>query len=199
MKLFGLTGGIGMGKSTAARLLSDQGLPVVDTDILAHELTSPGQSALGEIVETFGAQVVDEAGRLQRPVLARIVFGSLEKRKELEQILHPRIRERWMAQVNMWRQEGRAAGVVVIPLLFETAAQSEFEAVLCTACTGASQQQRLEARHWPREQIQQRIDAQWPVEKKMSASNHVIWTEGSLGVHARQLQVVMGRYLGSRR
>ena len=199
MKLFGLTGGIGMGKSTAARLLANQGLPIVDTDVLAHELTAPGQPSLAEIVERFGPQIVDEAGRLQRPTLARMVFGSPEKRKELEQILHPRIRERWMAQVNEWRRESRVAGVVVIPLLFETAAQAEFDAVLCTACSAASQQQRLEARHWPREQIQQRINAQWPVEKKMAAANHVIWTEGSLGVHARQLQVVTERYLGSRR
>ncbi|HTD66016.1 MAG TPA: dephospho-CoA kinase, partial [Candidatus Limnocylindria bacterium] len=157
MKLIGLTGGIGMGKSTSASLLSLRGIPVVDTDIIAREVVEPGQPALTEIAATFGRELIDDEGKLRRAALAQIVFSSPEKRKELESILHPIIRDRWLGQTEIWRREGRNAGVVVIPLLFETAAQSHFDAIICTACSALTQHERLRARGWPEKQIEQRI------------------------------------------
>jgi dephospho-CoA kinase len=199
MKLFGLTGGIGMGKSTSASLLAGRGIPVIDTDVIAREIVGPGKPALVEIVSAFGRELLDEQGRLRRSALAEIVFSSPEKLKQLEAILHPRIRKIWMAQVEAWRREDRRAGVVVIPLLFETNASSHFDAILCTACSAATQRQRLNARGWTGTQIEQRLAAQWPIEKKIAASTHVIWTEGDLGVHERQLEQVFGDYLAPRR
>ena len=199
MILLGLTGGIGMGKSTSARLLAAEGIGVIDTDDLARHVVEPGQPALAEIVALFGRELQDEKGRLQRSALARIVFASPDKLKELEAILHPRIRQLWMAQAETWRQEGREAGVVVIPLLFETDARSQFDAVICVACSAETQHERLVARSWTAVQIQQRINAQWPIDRKISASDYVVWTEGDLSVHTRQLQVIRQRYLTSRR
>ena len=190
MKLLGLTGGIGTGKSTVAGLLAARGLPVIDTDDVAREVVAPGQPALAAIATTFGRELIDEEGKLRRAVLAEIVFTSPEKRQELEAILHPLIRERWQAQVEAWRESGQGTCVVVIPLLFETAAQSHFDAVLCTACTAATQWERLRARGWPELQIQQRLAAQWPLEKKIAAAQHVLWTEGALELLRRQLQRV---------
>lgn len=187
MKLFGLTGGIGTGKSTAAEFLARRGLPVVDTDTIARKLTEPNQPALAEIASAFGPGMLDSDGRLKRGALAEVVFSSPEKLKQLEGILHPRIRERWLALAEEWRRQGKEAGVVVIPLLFETNAQSHFEAVICTACSGATQFERLRKRGWSESQIHQRLSAQWPLEKKMAASNYVIWTEGDLLIHERQL------------
>ena len=106
---------------------------------------------------------------------------------KLEEILHPRIRLLWQAQVNTWREEGRSVAAVIIPLLFETAASPYFDRVVCVACTRDSQMQRLRGRNWDPEQIQNRIRAQWPVERKIEQSNYVIWTEGSLETHAEQL------------
>jgi len=133
---------------------------------------------------------------LRRGALAEIVFSSPEKLKELESILHPIIRDRWIGQAQMWKRDGHRVGVVVIPLLFETEAQSHFDAVICTACSPATQHERLLARRWPEKQIQQRIAAQWPVEKKIAASNFVVWTEGTMEMHRQQLERILAGYFG---
>ena len=191
MKTYGLTGGIGMGKSTAANWLRERGVPVVDTDEIARQVVEPGQPTLEEIQRTFGAEMTDEAGRLRRGELARVVFSDAAARKKLEDILHPRIRTIWQQQVTQWRADGCARGVVVIPLLFETAAAQLFDVVICAACSAASQRQRLRQRGWDARQIRQRIDSQWPVEKKMELSNYVVWTEGELENQAKQLERVL--------
>jgi dephospho-CoA kinase len=196
MKLYGLTGGVGMGKSTSASLLEKRGVPVIDTDVIAREIVEPGEPALDEIVSTFGRELLDAGGRLCRSALAAIVFSAPERLKQLEAILHPRIRERWMAWAEERRHEGQPAAAVVIPLLFETSAQSHFSAVVCTACSVASQRERLRARGWSEEQIEQRLAAQWPIEKKMAMSNYVVWTEGDLVMHERQIDKLFGYCFG---
>lgn len=193
MKLCGLTGGVGMGKSTAAGFLLSRGVSVVDTDAIACELVRPGEPALVEIENTFGKSIVTTTGELNRVELARRVFADASARQRLEAILHPRIRERWLAQVEIWRQRKERLAFVVIPLLFETEAENQFEKIICVACSENSQRQRLLARGWSPEQSQQRSAAQMPVEQKMARSNFVVWTEGTLAVHRQQLEGVLSR------
>ncbi len=188
MKVCGLTGGLGMGKSAAAQFLRNRGARVVDTDELARQLVQPGQPALAEIQTEFGKKVIAPDGWLRRDELARIVFADAAARQKLETILHPRIRERWLAQVEIWRRENRALAVVVIPLLFETRAESHFNKIICVACSAATQRERLLARGWTPEQIQQRLAAQWPVEQKISRADFVVWTDGALVAHGQQLE-----------
>src|ERR1700690_2579254 len=188
MKVCGLTGGLGMGKSTAAQFLRNRGAHVVDTDELARQLVQPGQLALAEIQAEFGKSIMAPDGRLRRDELARIVFTDAAARQKLETILHPRIRERWLAQVEIWRRENRALAVVVIPLLFETRAESHFNKIICVACSAAAQRERLLARGWTPAQIEQRIAAQWPVEQKISRADFVVWTDGAPAALGRQLE-----------
>ena len=194
MVLLGLTGGIGMGKSACAQLLRARSVPVVDTDEVAREVVEPGQSALEDIRRAFGPSVFGSDGCLLRDQLARRVFAVPEARTQLEAILHPRIRERWHAQAATWRNEGRPLAVVEIPLLFETGAQQEFDATICVACSAATQRDRLLARHWSPEEIEQRLRAQWTPEAKMARADYVIWSEGSLDVHAQQLERILSRF-----
>jgi dephospho-CoA kinase len=191
MLLLGITGGIGMGKSASASLLHQMGVAVVDTDDLARVVVESGQPALREIQERFGADMLDAQGRLRREVLARLVFNDGSARKQLEEILHPRIRMLWLAQVDDWRMHGQAIGAVVIPLLFETCAAAHFNAVVCVACSDATQRQRLLARGWREEHISQRLQAQWQVGQKMAAADFVIWTEAGLDLHEEQLRKVI--------
>jgi dephospho-CoA kinase len=191
MRVIGLTGGIGMGKSACAEMLRARAIPVVDTDDLARQAVEPGQPALAEIQHRFGANLVGPDGRLHRDELARRVFVDASARQQLEHILHPRIRELWRAQMQTWRGQGRPMAVVVIPLLFETGAEGELDATMCIACSAATQRQRLLARGWSPEQLQQRIQAQWPTAKKMEHSNYVIWTEAGLDLHAAQLDRIL--------
>jgi dephospho-CoA kinase len=187
MKTFGLTGGIGMGKSTAAQILREREVPVIDTDELARQVVQPGQPALTEILQQFGRALMDSTGQLKREALAEIVFGDAVARRKLEAILHPRITELWRQQLTGWRSAGRSVAVVVIPLLFETEVEREFDAVVCLACSTPTQHQRLATRQWSAEQIQQRLAAQWPVAEKMLRSHFVVWTEGAVSTTVQQL------------
>ncbi len=193
MKICGLTGGVGMGKSTAAGFFLRHGVRVVDTDEIAWRLVRPGQPALAEIQNVFGSHLLASDGSLKRDELARIVFASEAGRKKLEAILHPRIRECWLAQIETWRRENCALALVVIPLLFETGAEPHFDKIICAACSPAAQLERLAARGWSAEQIRQRIAAQLPVEQKIARSHYVLWTEGALTSHARQVELVLAR------
>jgi len=193
MKLCGLTGGVGMGKSTAAGFFLAQGARVIDTDELARQLVRPGQPALDEIRREFGSNVFTAAGELNRAELARRVFADVGARKKLEAVLHPRIRAGWLAQVELWKQENCPLAVVVIPLLFETQAEAHFQKIICAACSPAAQRERLAARGWSPEEISQRRAAQWPVEQKIARAHHVLWTEGALSAHEAQVARVWGR------
>ncbi|HWF19523.1 MAG TPA: dephospho-CoA kinase [Verrucomicrobiae bacterium] len=191
MRLYGLTGGIGMGKSTSEKLLRERGVAVIDTDLIARKLVEPGQPALVEIQMQFGQDIISPDGWLRRDELGRRVFRDPAARQKLEAILHPRIREIWTAQVAQWRAENLPRAVVVIPLLYETNAEANFDAVVCVACSARSQQERLQARGLDDDQIQKRIAAQWPVQKKLALSDFVVWTEGQLEVHAAQLERII--------
>jgi dephospho-CoA kinase len=193
MKLCGLTGGVGMGKSTAAAFFSQHGARVVDTDELARQLVQPGQPALAAIQNVFGKNILAPDGTLKRAELARRVFAEEAARKKLEAILHPRIRESWLAQAETWRQENRPLALVVIPLLFETAAENHFEKIICAACSPAAQHERLLARRWSPGQIRDRIGAQLPIEEKIVRAHFVLWTEGELTAHAQQVVRILSR------
>lgn len=191
MTLLGLTGGIAMGKSTVAQILGDAGWDVVDTDLLARQVVEPGAPALAEIAAAIGAGFLDETGRLRRAELARLVFADAAARRQLEDILHPRIRALWRARVEEWRAAGRSSAAVVIPLLFETDAAAEFDTILCAACTDRSQRDRLAARGWCSAEAEARLRAQWPVERKIARSDFVIWTEGALAVTREQVDRIL--------
>jgi dephospho-CoA kinase len=189
-----------MGKSTAATLLAERGVTLVDTDVLARQLVEPGQPALDEIRHSFGGDVIAPDGSLRRDQLARRVFADAAGRKRLESILHPRIRELWKSQLSDWRAGlggvARSASTrffcVVIPLLFETKAEKEVDATLCVGCSSDTQHKRLSSRGWNVEQINQRIKSQLPFEDKMARADYVIWNEGTLDVLAAQLERVLG-------
>lgn len=182
-----------MGKSTAADILRTHGAQVVDTDEIARQLVRPGEPALAEIQNQFGKNILSTDGCLDREKLAGIVFSDATARRQLEAILHPRIRQHWLALVERWRMEDHPLAAVVIPLLFETQAESCFDKIICVACSAANQQERLSQRGWSPEQINQRLAAQMPVEQKIARSHFVVWTDGVLAVHAQQLDLILPR------
>jgi dephospho-CoA kinase len=193
MHTIGLTGGIGMGKSAAAQLLRSRDMPVVDTDLVAREVVEPGQPAVEQIKAAFGPGMVDADGRLRREEMARLVFADASARRQLEAILHPAIHAVWRRQIEAWRAAGERLAVVVIPLLFEAPTADRFDLTVCVACTPSTQRERLLARGWSPEQIQQRLRAQLPIEEKMALANCVVWSEGTLDVLGEQLDRILRR------
>ena len=189
-RVIGITGGGGMGKSTAAKLLREQGVPVLDSDDLSREVVAVGEPALAEIGKIFGADFLDN-GKLDRAKMAAHIFGNDAERKKLEAIIHPRVRERWLAQMETWRADDVPLGVVVIPLLFEVGAEAEFDFIICVACTGNTQRERLRGRGWDDAQIAGRIAAQMEVTKKIERADQVLWTEGDVSLLREQLQSIL--------
>lgn len=192
-----------MGKSTAADLLAGRGVKIVDTDLLARQLVEPAQPALKEIRSAFGPEMLGPDGSLRRDRLASRVFSNESERKRLEDILHPRIRQLWQSQLAQWRSNvpvGESSQpekgsvryfCVVIPLLFETRAETEMDATICLACSNATQHRRLVSRGWNDGQIAQRIGSQLPIEQKMARANYVVWNEAPLDVLSAQLDQVL--------
>jgi dephospho-CoA kinase len=194
--ILGITGGIGMGKSTAAMLLRSSGVPVVDTDDLARGLVVPGSDALAEIAACFGPGMILTDGSLDRASLAQRVFRDPNDRQALESILHPRIHALWRAQADAWKLAGTRIGCVVIPLLFEKGYAPEFDAVVAVVCSRGSQSARIAERGWSASELERRESAQWGPEKKAGASRYVVWTEGTLEVHRRQWERILARVDG---
>lgn len=190
-RVLGLTGGVGMGKSTAARLLKKVGLPVVDSDDLAREAVQPGTEGLAEIADEFGEGFLKADGSLDRDKMASTVFQDEAARKRLEAIIHPRVRTVWEKQIDQWREQKRPVGVVVIPLLFEVDLQDSFDAVLCVACTANTQRARLRERNWDDAQITARIAAQMDIAQKMDLADHVLWNEGAPELLMDQMKEIL--------
>lgn len=176
-----------MGKSTVAGAMRRKAVAVIDTDELARQLTQPGAPALAEISKAFGPSVFRADGLLDRAALARMVFNDASARAQLEGILHPAIRAAWLAQADQWRRDNVKLGAVIIPLLFETGAESNFDATVCVACSAATQHVRLMERGWKPGEIAARIAAQWPVEKKIAHSDFVVWTDTPFDAAEAQL------------
>jgi len=179
-----------MGKSMAAEWLKDHGIPVIDSDDLARDVVRSGEPGLQKLVDHFGEEILCPDGTLDRPAVAKIVFQDTSARKFLEQTLHPLIRERWLQWKQQCEKEGEAVCVVIIPLLFETGMESDFDAVICLATTPEIQRQRLLKRGMSEEDIHRRIMNQWPIEEKMCRSQFVVENNGTPQEMAKQLEKI---------
>lgn len=197
MHLIGLTGGIGSGKSTVARLFADRGAVVIDADRVAREVVEPGEDALAQIVERFGDHVLTSEGRLDRPAMAAIVFGDDEARAALEAITHPAIRDRIAQQVAAVAQLEEADGqerVVVVdhPLLVESGAAAGFATVVVVEAPEEVRVRRLvDARGMDEADARARIATQADDATRRAAATHVIDNAGPREDLADQVDAIL--------
>lgn len=179
MRVFGLTGGIGTGKSTVARMFRDEGIAVVDADRIAREVTAPGQPAHKEIVLLFGEEILLPDGGIDRGKLGDIVFADPVKRAALEKLTHPAIASGISAALSRLESEGRTVAIVEAALIHEKGRGGLFKAVIAVRCDKALQVRRLVERDGiPEEQALRRIASQMDQEDKARASEHVIDNSG---------------------
>jgi len=178
--LVGLTGGIGSGKSTVARLLEKRGAVVFDADLLAREAVEPGTPGHAAVIERFGADVLAPGGELDREALASIVFADPAARRDLEQIVHPEVRRLFAEGSEAYRDTDRVV-VFSAPLLVETGMHTAFEILVVVSATVATQIERLmRQRGMSEPSIRARIDAQAPLEDKAAVADFLVDNEGSL-------------------
>ena len=175
----GLTGGIASGKSSVSAILAELGAVVIDSDKLAREVVAKGTPGLQRVVEAFGREVLTADGELDRPKVGAIVFGDEEKRRVLEGIVHPLVRERSAALEA--QADPDALVVHDIPLLAEAGLAEAFDAVIVVDATPDLQVERMmRDRGWTREEAESRIAAQASREERLAIATYVIENTGTL-------------------
>lgn len=191
MRVVGLTGGIGSGKSTVAAFFKQQGAEVVDADQIAREVVEPGRPALEAIIKAFGRDVLQSNGRLDRARLAAIVFKDVAARERLEAITHPPIRQRLLEEVEA-RRARPGLLVLDIPLLYERPRIEAVDAVVVVWVDAATQLERLLARGGlDEEAARARIAVQMPLDEKKARADHVIDNSGSREATRRQVDALV--------
>ncbi|MDG0874655.1 dephospho-CoA kinase [Paenibacillus thiaminolyticus] len=185
----GLTGGIASGKSTVSRLLVERGALLVDADRIAREIVLPGSPALDQIADRFGADMLLPDGSLDRKRLGNVVFSDAAKRKALEEITHPAIRQEMMMQMRRLEEEHPQSLVVVdVPLLYESGLTDRFEEIVVVYVPQAIQLERLMRRDGLTEaEASERLLSQWDIEKKRERADYVI--DNSKGMEETRQQV----------
>lgn len=181
MPIIGLTGGVATGKSTFAPLLL-RGLPmeVFDSDRCVHELLASDVSIREAIVAAFGSGICDDSGRPDRAKLRELVFANESLRHQLENIIHPAIRTRWIGQAER-AKAAKAWLLVDIPLLYETGAAGHFDRVIVVACHRETQIARITRERGLAPQMAARIlDAQLDLGEKTQQADHVIWNDSTV-------------------
>ena len=187
MPIVGITGGIATGKSSFASLLSRQtGANLFDADQFARELLDSDDDVRRQVRDSFGDEIFGPAGEPDRALLRELVFAGDEKRRALEQILHPVIRARWVALAEKARASGEWLAVD-IPLLFETGNGALFDKIIVVACRPGTQMHRLlNIRKLSADMAGRIIAAQMDLDTKISRADHVIWNDGPETAMERQ-------------
>lgn len=182
MKLIALTGGIASGKTTVSRRLSELGAHHIDADQLAREVVEPGQQALKQIIQQFGAEVLHADGTLNRAELANVVFGDAEKLEKLNNIVHPAVRRRGQERIDAVRHSDED-GVVVydVPLLVESPNDHSWDLVVVAEAPADLRIDRMiELRGLTRAEAEARISHQATDEERRAIADVVIDTSGTV-------------------
>lgn len=200
MKRFALTGGFATGKSTVGRMFEDLGLARIDADILVHQLMVPEAETWREIVATFGEAILRNDRTISRRKLAEIVFADPKKRKTLERIVHPRVRQALAKETAALGQKGKTEVLLEIPLLFEAGWDKEekWDAIIVVTCDPQTQLDRAKQKFGlTPKAIQARLNAQLPIAEKIKKADFVIDNNRDLKQTQTQVSAIAKQLLSS--
>jgi len=191
MLRLGLTGGIGSGKSTVARMLAERGAVIIDADAISRELVEPGEPALDRLVEEFGTGILREDGSLNRGALARVAFDDAAAAARLNQIMHPAIREESERRIADAVRRGATVVVYDMPLLVETGQQEVVDRVIVVDVPEAVQIQRaVGSRGLDEADVRRRIALQASREERLGCADGVIDNSGDVAETERQVEAL---------
>jgi len=193
--IIGLTGGIASGKSTVAKMLRELAIPVIDADEIAREVVQIGEDAYLQIVEQFGEGILQEDKNIDRLKLGSIVFNDEAKRKLLNRIVHPAIRQKMMQKKEEYASVGEQTVVLDIPLLFESNLTHLVHKTIVVYVDDQIQLERLMERNgFSKEEAEVRIRAQLPLKEKVKKADAVIDNNGSLAQTKAQLLTILANW-----
>jgi dephospho-CoA kinase len=172
----GLTGGLASGKSTVAGLLADRGIPVLDADVVVHDLYRPGGEGTAAVTRIFGAAVLDATGGVDRGMLGGRVLRDRDLRLALERVIHPLVRQ----QIGRWIDGlgSEPVAVVEAALLVETGSYRAYDVLMVAHCTEDQQLERALARGIPEERVRALVKAQRPIDEKRELADVVVDNSG---------------------
>lgn len=190
--VIGLTGSIASGKSTVSLMFDDFDIPVIDADKISREVVKPGERAYEQIVDTFGETILREGKSIDRKKLGAIVFEDEEKRKALNSIVHPAVREKMLERRDVYVESGSKSVVLDIPLLFEGNLTNFVDKTIVVYVDEKVQLGRLMERDgYSEEEAHQRINAQMPVKEKAELADAVIDNNRSKHDSYQQLEALL--------
>ncbi len=178
---------MGCGKSTVLGEFEQLGAAVLDSDGIVRDLLARCESTIHEVTSTFGREILNREGMIDRGKLAAMVFGNSEKVVCLESILHPKVREVWTRFVA----DACSLVVVEIPLLFEKNLEGNFDKTICLACSRDLQFQRLRGRGFSDSQIHMRLQRQLSLDEKMQRADIILLNNGSIEHLANQVKLLL--------
>ncbi|MBO1349478.1 MAG: dephospho-CoA kinase [Hormoscilla sp. GUM202] len=192
-RIIGLTGGISTGKTTVSNYLADvYKLPVLDADVYARNAVQPGSPVLEKIAARYGSNILLPDGTLDRPQLGEIIFRNPSERQWLENIIHPEVRDRFLAAIHQLSE----TIVLVVPLLFEARMTDLATEIWVVSCDRQQQIDRLMQRNaLSVEQAEARINAQMPIEKKCQQADIILDNSSSIEMLLRQVDAAFLRHL----
>ncbi|MDY6824788.1 MAG: dephospho-CoA kinase [Thermodesulfobacteriota bacterium] len=194
MIIAGLTGSVATGKSFAAKCFSRRGAIIIDADLIAHEVVEQGRPAWQEIVDTFGRNILQTDGRIDRKRLGGIIFNAPDRKEQLNRIVHPRVFEeisRRLAAINGDETQKKAVVLLDVPLLFETGMDRDISDIIVVYTPPDIQLERLMQRDGiNREDALARINAQMPVEEKRPLADFVIDNSGTIEETESQVDAI---------
>ncbi|WP_371068760.1 dephospho-CoA kinase [Sediminibacillus sp. JSM 1682029] len=193
--VIGLTGGIASGKSTIAGFLAEWNIPIIDADIISRQVVEKGETAYERIVDVFGEEVLLSDGNLDRGKLGKLIFRDKEKREQLNDIVHPAVREKMLEQRDAFAAKGEEAVVLDIPLLYESSLTHFVDKVLVVYVDEETQRRRLMNRNgFSEEEATERMTAQMPLDKKAKMADEIIDNNGTIESSRQQLLNILKKW-----
>lgn len=190
--ILGLTGGIATGKSTVSAMLRERDIPVIDADLIAHEVVEPGKPAYEAIVKHFGKEILLPDERINRKDLGEIVFSDEVERQKLNAIVHPEVRRLMREQAEQVERDGAEIVFMDIPLLFESKLQHMVDKIVVVYAPASMQLTRiLERDELDEEQAMKRLRAQMPIDQKKTEADFLIDNTGTREETERQVEQML--------
>ena len=190
----GLTGGLASGKSSVARLLVDQGFPVIDADQVARDVLEPGEPGFDQVCAEFGKHLLNSEGRIDRAKLANEVFSDRDQLAKLERIVHPRVKERVSQIRAQLTSQGNKLAIYDVPLLFEKKMTGEFDKIIVVTCDRNQQIERaMKRNNWSKEQVEKILSSQTSLEEKVVQADFVIDNSSLWGKTVQQVLDLVNR------
>ena len=194
--VIGLTGGIASGKSTVSNMVKKLGITVVDADEISRDVVEIGKPAYNQIVDVFGADILQQDHTLDREKLGALIFSNQKRREQLNKIVHPEVRKEMLRQVEKERKQGSRAVVLDIPLLFESKLTYMVDKTLLVYVDEQTQLERLMQRNgYAKAEAKLRIQSQLPLKDKRKLADEIIDNNGTIENTQTQVEVVLKKWI----